>query len=114
MVRWRSRTKSVWSGLGPFILLLVAGLPLRAGHTVSLAWDANSEPNLAGYTLYSGTASGLYTLTNRLGRVTLPPASATDPTRMPCGITAMGWEVNQPVRFFALPEKQTSFFDFGG
>jgi fibronectin type 3 domain-containing protein len=30
---------------------------------VRLAWDANTEPDLAGYTVYAGTASGTYDLT---------------------------------------------------
>ena len=29
--------------------------------SVALAWDANSEPNVSGYKLYYGTASGVYT-----------------------------------------------------
>jgi hypothetical protein len=34
---------------------------------VTLAWDPNSEPDLAGYKLYIGTSSGNYTQTRNLG-----------------------------------------------
>jgi hypothetical protein len=40
-----------------FVLILAA--PALAGD-VTLAWDANSEPDLAGYKVYYGTASGIY------------------------------------------------------
>jgi hypothetical protein len=36
----------------------------------SLAWDANSEPDLAGYRLYWGTGSGTYQFTQQLGLTT--------------------------------------------
>jgi hypothetical protein len=48
-------------------LCATVGAQLRS---VSLAWDPNSEPDLAGYKLYYGTASGVYTHTNVLGLVT--------------------------------------------
>ena len=37
---------------------------------VTLAWDANTEPNLAGYKIYYGTASGAYTVTIDVGNIT--------------------------------------------
>src|SRR5439155_15906302 len=44
---------------------------LQADMVVSLAWDANTEPDLAGYKIHYGTSSGRYTLgtTNVVGRV---------------------------------------------
>lgn len=44
--------------------------PARAAHNVTLAWNANTETNLAGYKLYWGTASGSYTRSNVLNTVT--------------------------------------------
>ena len=48
-------------------LTLVFAAPTRAvvfqgssGNTVTLAWDANTEPDLAGYKVYWGRSSGRY------------------------------------------------------
>lgn len=38
--------------------------------SVTLAWDANTETNLAGYNVYYGTAAGLYTVKTNVGNVT--------------------------------------------
>jgi len=35
-----------------------------------LAWDPSSSPNIAGYRLYSGTTSGVYSQTTEIGSVT--------------------------------------------
>jgi len=40
-------------------LLLLFFTPADAAH-LDLAWDANTEPHLAGYRVYYGTASGEY------------------------------------------------------
>jgi hypothetical protein len=40
------------------------------GGTISLAWDANAESDLAGYRLYYGTASGVYDHPVDVGKVT--------------------------------------------
>jgi VCBS repeat-containing protein len=40
------------------------------GRDVTLAWSPNSEPDLAGYKLYYGTESGIYSQTNDVGNVT--------------------------------------------
>ena len=41
-----------------------------ASQSVSLAWDPNSETNLAGYVIYYGTASGQYSSSNNVGNTT--------------------------------------------
>jgi len=42
----------------------------RAGSSVTLAWDADPDPDLAGYRVYSGTASGVYTQEEDVGNAT--------------------------------------------
>src|SRR5512134_1614370 len=37
---------------------------------VSLGWDANAEPNLAGYKMHYGSSSGRYGLTQDVGKAT--------------------------------------------
>lgn len=41
-----------------------------ASSSVILAWDANPEPDIAGYRIYSSTVSGNYNATNDVGNVT--------------------------------------------
>ena len=55
-----------WLVASALLLCAVA----QAAQSVTLAWDLNSEPELAGYKLYYGAASGLYTSTNSVGRMT--------------------------------------------
>src|SRR6266478_7015815 len=42
---------------------------------VTLAWDADSDPNVVGYRLHSGTTSGVYTQTTEVGNVTAASVS---------------------------------------
>lgn len=42
-----------------FAALLMSGVPAKAAE-IALAWDANAEPDLSGYKVYSGTASRSY------------------------------------------------------
>jgi len=48
---------------------VIAGIALAAT-SVDLAWDANTEPDLAGYKIYYGTASGVYGTPIDVGNVT--------------------------------------------
>jgi hypothetical protein len=48
----------------------IYSLGISADAKVSFNWSSNSEPNLAGYRLYVGTAPGLYTGFVDVGRVT--------------------------------------------
>jgi hypothetical protein len=55
------------------IYLLVAATMASAAwgtQSVTLAWDANTETNLAGYNLYSGAKSGVYTNKMTVGKTT--------------------------------------------
>lgn len=53
------------------IALFVISFPFLAhGAEVTLAWDANTESDLAGYKIYAGLSSGIYTEINDVGNVT--------------------------------------------
>jgi hypothetical protein len=52
-----------------FTALFVLPAPLHAAE-VSLAWDANTEPDLSGYKIHWGTASGSYGSSTDVGNVT--------------------------------------------
>jgi hypothetical protein len=55
----------------------LSGLPLRAqvAQSVTLAWDANTQPGIAGYRLYYGTASGNYPYKSEVGNATTTTVS---------------------------------------
>ncbi|RPJ13631.1 MAG: hypothetical protein EHM37_07060, partial [Deltaproteobacteria bacterium] len=63
----RSRSLILFSVLLAAILFSV----MARAETVTLAWDPNSEPDLAGYRLHYGAASGNYTHSIDVGNVTL-------------------------------------------
>ena len=42
----------------------------RVGHCTTLAWNPNTETNIAGYRLHYGTSSGNYTTTVDVGNTT--------------------------------------------
>ncbi len=53
---WRVITLGILIGL-----LLLLGVPMAAqADSVSLTWNPNTEPDLAGYKLYTGTSPGSY------------------------------------------------------
>jgi fibronectin type III domain protein len=78
--------------LGALALLLSFGGTLQA-QTVTLAWDANTEPDLAGYVVYYGTTSGVYSNNIDVGIVTTT--------------TIGGLNVGQPY-YFALKAYDTA------
>ena len=61
------------------MLLLRASLVSGAAGTVTLAWNPNPEPNLAGYNLYYGTTPGSYAHRVPLGSITTHTVSNLAP-----------------------------------
>lgn len=55
--------------LGVLLGLFSATAALAAG-TATLTWNPNSEPDIAGYIIYAGTAPGVYTVKIDAGKVT--------------------------------------------
>src|SRR5438552_1275978 len=55
-------------GFGLLLICLVS--ETRAAGNITLAWDPNLEPNVAGYRLHYGTASGSYTKQINIGKTT--------------------------------------------
>src|SRR5688572_20086648 len=56
-----------WLGTGLFCVMTLRGLALQR---VTLAWDRNTEANIAGYKLYYGTAARTYPNVVNVGNVT--------------------------------------------
>ncbi len=58
--------------LSIFLIAVLLVFPYPEGHCsqVTLTWDPNSEPDLAGYDIYYGTASGNYQWKTDVGNVT--------------------------------------------
>ena len=46
------------------VLMLLVQLPIHAGQSVTLTWNRSAATNVAGYKIYSGTASRAYAGTN--------------------------------------------------
>jgi hypothetical protein len=57
-------------GVAMSFLLAASVCSLQALSSVTFAWDANPEPDIVGYVLYSGQQSGSYTERSELGNVT--------------------------------------------
>ena len=57
-----------FSSLIFFILTIT--IRTDAAQSVTLAWDANTEPDLAGYILHYGTSTRVYTNATNVGKVT--------------------------------------------
>jgi Fibronectin type III domain len=59
-------------------LVIVSLLPVHAVQSVTLAWDANPMPNIAGYKLYYGTAKGKPSQSVDVGNTTTATVSNLD------------------------------------
>jgi endoglucanase len=70
--------------------MVLSGFTMKA---ITLKWNANTEANLAGYTVYSGTNSHSYNKSNFVGNVT---------TNTPTGLIA------GTTYFFAITAKNTA------
>jgi hypothetical protein len=57
-------------GLAVVAVLLGSASAIEAQTVITLAWDANTEPNLAGYQVSYGTQSGVYSTIVDVGNVT--------------------------------------------
>jgi hypothetical protein len=68
-----ARFKRFLSGIAPFIALtfiLVSSIHDAYSAQVTLEWDPNTEPDLGGYKLYYGNASGDYAEVIDVGNTT--------------------------------------------
>lgn len=59
--------------------VLLTGTPALAQSSVTLAWDPNPEPDIAGYTISWGTRPGVFTASADVGENTLWTISGLDP-----------------------------------
>ncbi|MCL4849237.1 MAG: IPT/TIG domain-containing protein [Acidobacteria bacterium] len=61
-----------------FGLVALMAIP-AAANTVTLAWDANTEPDLQGYRIHYGTGAGIYSNTLDVGNVTTAQVTNLQP-----------------------------------
>jgi hypothetical protein len=66
----RNFAKCLGTLCGIAIILGCLNSTSRANSTINLAWNPSVDPNIAGYRVYSGTASGVYTQETDVGNVT--------------------------------------------
>ena len=71
ILRGRKRTPKWQIGVfGAFVLWLSAHSASGGGQSVSLLWEPSPSSTVAGYKVYYGTASGVYTSKRNVGNVT--------------------------------------------
>src|SRR2546422_7956024 len=71
-----SRSYRAWLGACVLTVLCSLAPALSSAAQVTLAWDPNTDPDLAGYKLYYGTSSGSYPFSVDVGNVTSYTLSA--------------------------------------
>ena len=69
----RGLRRILWALIAVGLLLWLSPVTVIAG-SLSLAWDPNTEEDLAGYKVYIGTSSGTHSQTIDVGKATAPPA----------------------------------------
>lgn len=72
----KSLEKAALAGI-VFIILVFFSTMVMAGSSVTFEWDANTEPDLAGYRLYQTTTSGQYTFGDGNQVATIPAGTET-------------------------------------
>ena len=90
-------TRQTFISILSALLLLVALSPVRLYASVlTLAWDSNTEDDLAGYKIYYGTLSGDYDFTRDVGDVTQYTVRGLEPeTRYYLALTAYDFSGNE-------------------
>jgi len=70
----RPDVKTCWTALAVYlihgIILVTSSIPVRGAQSVSLAWDATTDLNVAGYNVYYGTNSGQYVYSSTVDHTT--------------------------------------------
>jgi hypothetical protein len=56
--------------LALLVLVAIPGLASAATGSVTVTWDANTEPDVVSYTVFYGTQSGVYPLSKSVGNIT--------------------------------------------
>ena len=65
---------------GGLVAFLLSSLtPVSSANSVTLAWNPNPEPNIAGYRLHIGTSSRIYPVTLEVGNTTTATVSNLTP-----------------------------------
>jgi hypothetical protein len=73
MESYRSLNKVLFAvpmALAALVLVLTLSTPLAQAGQATLAWDPNTDPDVAGYKVHYGEASGIYTVHADIGNVT--------------------------------------------
>lgn len=70
--------RSGFARLVGVVALILCGAVSAHAQSATLAWDANTEPNVTGYKIYYGTKSRTYTKSVNVGKVTTYTVSGLD------------------------------------
>ncbi len=70
ILRWPFKITGPTKFLGGLLILAALSTTVQAGQSVTLAWNRNSNTNVAGYNIYYGGVSGAYTNMVNAGNAT--------------------------------------------